>query len=165
MSSQERIAILPGSYDPFTRGHAALAKRAALLFDRIVVAVMQNREKKYLFTVEERVRIAEASVADIPNAKVISDDGLLVDLYQRIGACCVVKGIRNEYDYAYENKQAEWNRAHLDGFETLYLPAEEGLSAISSTEVRKRLEDNAELCDLLTPEAERLVSEMRKSGN
>lgn len=165
MSSQKRIAILPGSYDPFTRGHAALARRSALLFDRVVIAVMQNREKNYLFTREERVRIAEASVADIPNAEVISDDGLLVDLYQRIGACCVVKGIRNERDYIYEKKQAEWNRAHLDGFETLYLPAEEGVVAISSTEVRKRLGDNAELCDLLTPEAERLVSEMRKSGN
>lgn len=163
MSERERIAILPGSYDPFTRGHAALARRAALLFDRIVIAVMQNREKQYLFTTEERVRLAEASVADIPNCDVISDGGLLVDLYAKIGACCVVKGIRNERDYVYESAQADWNRAHLCGFETVYLPADEVFAAISSTEVRRRLDENEDFRDLLTPEAARLLLEMRKS--
>ncbi len=150
---KERIAILPGSYDPITVGHVDLIRRASMLFDRVVVAVMQNREKQYLFSKEARVRLAEVSVKDIPNASVLLDEGLLVDLYARLGASCVVKGIRNETDYEYELKQEEWNRAHLDGFQSVYLTAESDLSDVSSTEVRRRISEGLDLSSLLTPEA------------
>lgn len=155
--NSERIAILPGSYDPITRGHVALIARAASLFDRVVVAVMQNSEKHYLFSTDQRVRLAEVSVSEIPNCTVISDNGMLIDLYARLGACCVVKGIRNETDYRYESVQAEWNRAHLAGFETVYLPADDGYTEISSTAVRDRLLAGKAAGDLLMPAAAELV--------
>ena len=158
----ERIAILPGSYDPITIGHVDLARRTSLLFDRVVIAVMQNKEKEYLFSKEMRLALAEASVKNIPNASVLLDEGLLVDLYDRLSACCVVKGIRNETDYEYELKQEEWNRAHLSGFETVYLTADEDLSDVSSTEVRRRILEGLDLSELLAPEAIGILSALKE---
>lgn len=157
MSRSERIALLPGSYDPITRGHVAVAERAARLFDKVIVAVMQNSEKHYLFTSEQRLRLVEASISHIPNCEAVSDDGLLIDLYRRLGACCVVKGIRNETDYRYESVQADWNHAHLEGFETVYLPADEGFEEISSTEVRNRIAHADDIRSLLMPAAAELI--------
>ena len=157
MTRPELIAILPGSYDPITRGHVALAERAAALFDRIVVAVMHNAEKQYLFSIDQRLRLAEVSLAHIPNCTVLTDEGMLIDLYARLNASCVVKGLRNATDYAYESVQAEWNRSHLNGFETVYLPANDAYMSISSTEVRARLRAGEPLAELLMPEAEHLI--------
>jgi len=154
---QERIAILPGSYDPITRGHVALAERASRLFDRVVVAIMQNSEKQYLFSEKQRFRLAEASLAHISNCTVISDDGMLIDLYARLGASCVVKGLRNVTDFTYESVQTEWNRSHLNGFETVYLPSDDAYIWISSTEVRARLRAGEALGALLMPAAENLI--------
>ena len=153
----ERIAILPGSYDPITRGHVAVAMRAAKLFDRIVVAVMDNPEKQYLFTQEQRVSLAKASLAGVPRCEVIGDRGMLIDLYARLGASCVVKGIRNEEDYRYEKIQTDWNREHLEGFETVYLPSDDDHVSISSTEVRQRLRDGTTLDGLLMPAAKEII--------
>lgn len=158
----ERIAILPGSYDPITRGHVALAVRASRLFDKIVIAVMQNREKEYLFSVSERVELARLSVREIENCEVIADDGMLIDLYSRLGASCVVKGVRNETDYRYESVQAEWNHAHLNGFETVYLPAADDLAEISSTAVRDRLLRGESIEELLMPAAIEAIRKMRR---
>ena len=157
MTKPERIAILPGSYDPITRGHVALAERAAVLFDRIVVAVMHNAEKQYLFSVDQRLRLAEVSLSHLPNCTVLADEGMLIDLYARLNASCVVKGLRNATDYAYESVQAEWNHSHLEGFETVYLPSNDAYTSISSTEVRARLKAGMPLTELLMPEAERLI--------
>lgn len=156
-TANERIAILPGSYDPITRGHVIVAERAARLFDRVIVAVMQNPEKQYLFSVEQRLRLAEVSLREIPNCEAIADDGMLIDLYDRLGAVCVVKGLRNETDYRYESVQAEWNRAHLPSFETVYLPSDEDLESVSSTEVRRRLNCGESVSGLLMPAAEELI--------
>lgn len=161
---KERIAILPGSYDPITKGHVALVVRASRLFDRVIVAVMQNSEKEYLFSEEERVALAKASVKGIPNCEVLFDSGLLIDLYRRVGASCVVKGIRNGTDYSYETAQAAWNAAHLEGFETVYLPADDGFEDISSTAVRERLRNREGVKDLLAPEAAELLETLRPIG-
>ena len=157
MTNSPRIAILPGSYDPMTKGHVALAVRATKLFDRVVVAVMQNDEKKYRFTVDQRLRLAKESVSEIPNCEVIADAGLLIDLYRRLGACCVVKGLRNETDYRYELVQERWNREHLDGFETVYLPSDEEHLGISSTAVREALCREEDIREMLMPRAADLI--------
>lgn len=162
----DALAILPGSYDPITKGHVALIERAARIFPRVVVAVMHNEQKTTLFNADQRKKLAEVSLAHLENCEVIVDDGLLIDLYRRLGASCVVKGLRNAEDLAYETVQANWNRAHLPGFETLYLPAEEDLRAVSSTEVRRRMDVGEPLSMLLMPEAERLITsgEIRSYG-
>lgn len=154
---KETLAILPGSYDPMTRGHVALVERASRLFDRVVVAVMHNAEKTYTYTAEERLALVLASIGHVSNCTAMIDDGMLVDLYRRLGASCVVKGLRNERDYLYEEKQAQWNRAHCEGFETLYFAADDDLSAVSSTEVRRRIAEGLDCADLLMPAADAMI--------
>ena len=154
---RETLAILPGSYDPMTRGHVSLVERASLLFDRVVVAVMHNDEKTYTYTAEQRLALAKASVGHVSNCTVIVDGGMLIDLYRRLDASCVVKGLRNERDYAYEEMQARWNREHCEGFETLYFSAEEDLVDVSSTEVRRRILGSLDYGGMLMPAAEEMI--------
>ena len=151
------LAIIPGSFDPMTLGHLALCRRVAASYDEVVVAVMINSAKRYLFDMETRVRIAEATVAELKNVRVIADEGMLIDLYDRLGADAVCKGYRNEVDYAYEVKMAEWNRAHNPRFRTELLPAEEIYAEHSSTRVREALEAGECLDGLVHPDALPLI--------
>ena len=98
------IAIVPGSFDPITYGHLDLVERAAKQFDKVYVAVMINREKHYMFTLNQRQKIAEEAVRGIENVEVISSEGMLWKLAKDLGACAIVKGYRNEVDLAYEKK-------------------------------------------------------------
>lgn len=91
--------IFPGSFDPFSLGHLDIARRAARLCDRLVVAVMNNRTKKLVFSSEERVKMAGICLRDIPGIEIIAYDSLLVDLYREIGASAVVRGLRSESDF------------------------------------------------------------------
>ena len=125
MKQSKRIAIVPGSFDPITIGHVDIVRRASQMYDEVVVAVMINREKRYLFTMEQRKRLAEAAVLDIPNVSVISSEGMLWKLAKDLGACALVKGYRNETDLAYEQTMAEYNREHNPDAETILLPADE----------------------------------------
>ena len=152
------LALLPGSYDPITLGHMDVIRRAAALFDGVVVAVMTNdmtryvadaKSKTYMFSMEERTAMATAACAEIPNVRVISSRAMLIDLVDELGAELIVKGIRNEADYAYEQHHALWNRAHNAKAETLYLPADERFDHVSSTLVRERLERGESVDDLV----------------
>ncbi len=134
-------AILPGSYDPITLGHMGIIRRAAAMYERVYVALLINPDKNYLFSLEERVKIAEAACADIPNAKVISDEGLLVELCRRLGCRTIIKGLRNSTDFEYEMKMAEYNRALAPECETLFMPCALEKHDISSTLVRRLLSD------------------------
>ncbi len=133
-----RLAIVPGSFDPMTVGHFDLIRRASLLFDRITVAVMANPQKKEsgCFDFAERKKIAELSVASLPNVDVITAGGYLADLAASLGACAIVKGVRNADDYAYETKMAEFNHERNSLCETVYLPSYGGMADVSSTAAR-----------------------------
>ncbi len=133
------VAIVPGSFDPITYGHIDIIKRAAEMYDTVYVAVMINDQKSYLFDIDERKRIAEAAVAEIGNVNVISSDGMLWRLAEELSADALVKGYRNDADYAYEQKMAEFNAAHNPRAKTVLLKANDGLSDISSTAVRRLL--------------------------
>ena len=91
----ERIAIVPGSFDPITNGHLDIIKKAAALYDKVYVAVMINDKKTYMFTLEERRMIAESATAEIGGVEVISSSGWLWELAKDLGACAIVKGYRN----------------------------------------------------------------------
>ena len=101
-----------------TLGHLSLIETVAKQYDRVTVAVMVNDAKQYLFDMDTRVAIAKATVAELENVDVISDRGMLVDLYDRLGADAVCKGYRNEKDLLYEREMAEWNHAHNPRFHT-----------------------------------------------
>ena len=144
-----RIALIPGSFDPITLGHVNIIERAARMFDKVVVAVMINDSakyheglstKQYMFTMDERLEIARLSVSHIENVEVIARTGLLIDLFDELSATVIVKGIRNSADLEYEMIHAKWNKAHNDRAETLFLPADESLTSVSSTEVRRIIE-------------------------
>lgn len=133
------LAIVPGSFDPLTMGHIDLIRAAVERYDEVLVAVMINPDKQYWFDMETRLEIARLSVSDMPQVHVTSDSGLLIDLYDRVGAVAVCKGWRNEIDYAYEIRMAEWNRAHNPRFHTELIQSGGEFAELSSTAVRERL--------------------------
>ncbi len=156
-----RLAIVPGSFDPMTLGHLELVKQARARYDRVVVAIMNNAQKQYLFTTEERIEIAKRTISHLQGVEVLFDGGMLVDLYDRLQACAVCKGWRTQADLAYEKKMDEWNRAHNPRFVADFIPAEESYRDISSTEVRRRLETGESLHDLVHPQALSVIEQKR----
>ena len=153
------LAIVPGSFDPMTLGHLELIKIAARKYDEVVVAVMQNAEKQYLFTTEERVEIAKRTVGELSNVKVISDDGMLIDLFDRLGASAVCKGVRNEADLAYENRMANWNKEHNPRFVTELITSEGIYANVSSTDVRNAMKEGKDLSCLVHPDVIFILSQ------
>lgn len=148
-----RLAIVPGSFDPMTCGHIDIVERVAKKYDRVIVAVMNNAQKHYCFTSEERLEIAKRSVAHLSNVQVLFDSGMLIDLYDRLGACAVCKGYRNDEDLAYEEEMAAWNKAHNPRFITELLPADGANSTLSSTQVREALEKGRDISEMVCPSA------------
>lgn len=153
-------ALIPGSFDPITRGHLDIICRAAGIFERVVVAVMHNDmtryvpgavAKQYLFSPTERAELVTLACADLSNVEVVTDGGLLIDLFERVGADVIVKGLRDETDYRYEQTHALWNRAHDPRAETLYMPTDPALSEVSSTRVRAELAAGRVPDELLPP--------------
>jgi pantetheine-phosphate adenylyltransferase len=152
------VALLPGSYDPITVGHMDVIRRAATLFDRVVVAVMTNdmqayvagaKAKMYMFSMDERTEMVRLASVDLPNVQVISSRAKLIDLVDELKADVIVKGIRNAADYAYEQQHALYNRAHNSRAETLYLPADPAFDHVSSTLERQRIADGQAIDDLV----------------
>ena len=142
------VALIPGSFDPITLGHVDIIERAAGKFEKVVVAVMNNdsakhdktlSSKTYLFDMAMRMEFVKLSTEHIENLEVISSSGMLIDLFDEVGADVIVKGVRNGEDLEYEMKHAKWNKEHNGRVETLYLPANERLVSVSSTAVRKML--------------------------
>lgn len=133
------LAIVPGSFDPMTMGHLDIVLKAAKRYDEVVVAVMINPSKRYLFDMETRTEIARRTVADLPNVRVICERGMLIDLFDRLGADTVCKGWRNDHDYNYEIRMADWNREHNPRFRTELIRSRGEFADLSSTEVREKL--------------------------
>ncbi|MCM0583178.1 pantetheine-phosphate adenylyltransferase [Weissella diestrammenae] len=142
--------LFPGSFDPFTNGHLDIVKRAAKLFDQVVIAVGTNRSKKYLFTPEEKMALIEQSIkaAGIQNASVVALSGLTIDFVKEIGAVAIVRGLRNETDYLYERDIAEMN-GKLGQVETVFLMARPENQNISSTILKEVASFGADVSTLV----------------
>lgn len=146
-----RIAVMPGSYDPVTLGHLDIIRRAAVLFDKVIVAAMINNAKQYYFTSEERVAFLKDALKDLPNVTVDYSEEMLYEYVTRTGACAIVKGIRNGKDTDYELLMADFNRKHAPDCDTLLLPADQTLTQVSSTEVKKMAKEGQDITALVTP--------------
>ena len=153
------LAILPGSFDPMTLGHLDVVEQALKQYDEVVVAVMVNAQKQTTFDMETRVAIAERTVEHLERVRVISDTGMLIDLFDRLGADAVCKGYRNQTDYDYEMKMADWNAQHNPRFRTVLYPAREERQTLSSTLVRGELAEGGDLSGLVHPDALPLILE------
>jgi len=129
-------ALVPGSFDPPTKGHVDVIDRCAGLFDRVVVAVANNPSKHPLFTAEERVALLEKCCEKWPNVSIASFDGLLVEFVRATGSDVIVKGLRVITDFEYELQLAQMNR-HLSGTVTLFVPTNPEYGYLSSSLVKE----------------------------
>jgi len=136
-SASRIVAIYPGSFDPITNGHLDLISRGSKLADRLIVAVLHNRRKQSLFTVEERVAMLTEVVRPYGNVEIGSFHGLLVDYVASRGANFILRGIRAISDYEYELQIAHMNRRLSPGVETVFLMAAEAYSFVSSQLVKE----------------------------
>lgn len=130
------LALFPGSFDPFTLGHADIVKRALGLFDEVVIAVGYNEQKSGWMPVEERVAAIKKLYADEPRIRVESYSGLTVDFAKAKGISVIVRGVRTTADFEYEMQMADVNR-QLTGIETILLPASPQFASLSSSVVRE----------------------------
>lgn len=133
----KKTALIPGSYDPITLGHYEVIERASKMFEKVVVAIMINGEKKPAFTAEERYKFAVDGLRDLENVEVIYSEGMVCEIANELDAV-IVKGVRNTTDYDYEYNLSLINRA-AGGVETLLLPSTPETSFISSTMIREFL--------------------------
>lgn len=132
-----KIAVFPGSFDPITSGHVDLVKRAVPLFDKIVVAMGINSQKKYLFSEKQRLDWLEHVFADEPKIEVGHFEKLTAHYCQEIGAKYLLRGLRNASDFDYEKTISQLNQIVGDGLETVFLISNPAFSHISSTIVRE----------------------------
>ena len=132
-----RVAIYPGTFDPITNGHLDLIIRAARIFDRVVVAVADNKNKTSLFSLQERVRLAVEAVSGMPSVEVVGFETLLVQCAKKHGAGVILRGLRAVSDFEFEFQLAGMNR-HLDNeLETMFLTPSEKYAFISSSVIRE----------------------------
>jgi pantetheine-phosphate adenylyltransferase len=137
MANSQRIAVYSGTFDPITLGHLDVVQRAAGLFDQLIIAVAVAHHKKTLFSLEDRVLLAQAATKDIASVIVLPFDGLIMDFCKTHHAQAVVRGIRNVSDFDYEAQMAAMNRKLAPQVETVFLLPEAHLACISSTLVRE----------------------------
>ena len=156
------LALVPGSFDPMTVGHLDIVKRALALYDEVAVAVMVNPAKKYDYSMGERVEMAELTVGGLDRVRVVSSEGLLVDLFDELGADVIVKGIRNEDDRVYEEQMARWNLSHNPRAVTVFLQAADDYEEVSSTCVRRLLHEDKSLGALVVPAVDEYLQNIRK---
>lgn len=150
----EKIAVFPGSFDPITLGHYDIIKRGVGLFDKIVVAIGVNAEKKYMFPLEERKRFIEEAFKDEPKIEVITYQGLTIDLCKKLGAQFILRGLRNPADFEFEKAIAHTNR-ELSQIETVFLLTAARTSYISSSIVRDVLRHGGDYT-ILVPDSVRV---------
>ena len=153
-----RRAVCPGSFDPPTNGHLDIIGRAASLFDEIVVAVLVNKSKKGLFTVEERIAMLGEIVAPYPNVKVDSFAGLLVDYCRDHDVRAIVKGLRAVTDFDYELQMAQMNQ-QLSGVDTLFMSTSPEWSFVASSLVKEVATFGGDVAHLLPPTVHRRLVE------
>jgi pantetheine-phosphate adenylyltransferase len=151
------IAIYPGSFDPLTNGHLDLIERGSKIFDRLIVAILQNAEKEPLFTLAERLAMLREMTHHLPNVEIDTFDGLLVDYAKKRGASAVLRGIRAISDYEYELQMALMNRKLSAELETVFMMPAEAYSYVSSRLVKQIIRLGGSVRGLVPPSVEERV--------
>ena len=152
-------AIYPGSFDPVTYGHIDIIKRASRIFDDLIVAVLNNRAKQPLFSLDERVNILKEVLKDIPNVRVLSYEGLLVDFAIENEASVIVRGLRAVTDFDYELQLAQTNNVLNDGIDTVFLTTALEYAYLSSSTVREVASYGGDIDKFVPPLVKKLTYE------
>jgi pantetheine-phosphate adenylyltransferase len=132
-----RVAIYPGTFDPITRGHEDLVRRAGGLFDKLILAIAESPSKRPYFTLDERVDMARETLADMSNVEIVGFNNLLMDFVHERGAKVIVRGLRAVSDFEYEFQMAGMNRSLYPEVETVFLTPGEQYMFVSATMVRE----------------------------
>jgi len=157
--SEEKIGLYPGSFDPITLGHEDIIRRASSIFDKLIVAVLNNNAKNPLFSVDERVKMIECVVKDIPNVKVMSFSGLSVEFAKTVGARVLVRGLRAISDFEYELQMAQTNSIMCPKLDTIFLTTNLRYAYLSSSIVKEVASYGGKIEDFLPKEIVPLVRE------
>ena len=145
----DRIALFPGSFDPFTSGHLNILTRALTIFDEVVVAVGINQAKKGFFTMDQREDIIRQATRDLKGVRIISYDGLTVDICRELGIRHIVRGVRNMTDFDNEQAVADANRHLAPEIDTIIIPTAQEYSHISSSAVRDVVSHHGDLSQFI----------------
>ncbi|MFQ6395143.1 pantetheine-phosphate adenylyltransferase [Nocardia sp. KC 131] len=143
-------ALCPGSFDPVTNGHIDVFNRVSTQFDEVVVTVMINKNKQGMFSVEERMEMLREATAHLPNIRVESWYGLLVDFAKEQGITAIVKGLRDAGDFGYELQMAQMNK-RLSGVDTFFIATNPAFSFLSSSLVKEVATFGGDITDMLPP--------------
>ncbi len=164
-----KTAIYPGSFDPVTSGHLNIIRRAANIFDKLIVCVMVNAGKNPMFSLDERVELIRRVTADIPNVEVDASSELLAEYARRKGSCVVVKGLRAGSDFENEFQMALINHKINPLLDTMFLTAEHQYMYLSSSTVKELGSYDVDLSeflpDAIIPDFQKRIKEKRQGGN
>ena len=164
-----KLAIYPGSFDPITSGHLNIIRRAASIFDKLIVCVMVNSAKKPMFSREERVDMIRQVTEDISNVEVDSSDELLAEYAKRRGSCVIVKGLRAGSDFENEFQMALINHKINPTLDTMFLTAEHQYMYLSSSTVKELGNYDVDLSDFLpqeiVPVFKQRIADISQGGN
>jgi len=158
----KRIAVYPGSFDPITYGHIDIIKRAAFIFDEVIVAVAHNLDKRPLFSVSERVALLEKATTKMKTVKIDDFNGLVVDYVKKKDIHVIVRGLRMISDFEYEFQMALTNRKLDDSIETIFMMPNESYSYVSSKLIKEAAALGANLKEFVPPFVEKEV--LKKIG-
>lgn len=150
-------ACCPGSFDPMTNGHLDIFRRAARIFDELVITVVVNPNKQGMFSIDERIALIEENIADLPGVTVDRWTGLLVDYAKENDVACILKGLRNSTDFDYELPMAGMNM-HLTGVETAFLTTAPAFSYVSSSLVKEVAKLGGDVSALIPPNVQTALS-------
>ncbi len=156
MSGDLRIGIYPGTFDPITNGHLDIIQRAVPLFDKVIVTLALNSEKKPLFSIEERIMMIEDAVKEIENVEVAQFNGLVVEFAKSVGAKAIIRGLRAVSDFEYEFQIALMNRKQWHTIDTVYLMPDEKYTYLSSSIIREVARHGGNIKCFVSPLVEKM---------
>lgn len=148
---KERIAIYPGTFDPFTNGHLSVVRRATQIFDKVIIAILRNAGKSPLFSVEDRIWMIRESTKELVNVEVDSFDGLLVEYAKKRGSNVIIRGLRAMSDFEYEFQLALMNRKLDRTIQTIFLVTDFKWFYTSSSIVKEAASFGGDVSDLVPP--------------
>ena len=156
-----KLAIYPGTFDPITYGHLDVLDRATRIFDRVLISVARNNDKRPLFSEQERLALIEANLTDQPAVKAIAFDGLLIDFAREQGATAIVRGLRALSDFEYEFQMALMNRRLYANMETIFLMPHEAYSYTSSRLIKQVNAYGGDVSHFVPPNVVEALNEAR----
>ncbi len=164
MKKQSRsVAVFPGSFDPITNGHHDIVERALKVFDEVIIGILVNREKKPLFSIDERLELIREAYRGEKRVRGDTFEGLLVDYAMKVGASVIIRGLRAISDFEYEFQMALMNRRLNPKIESVFLMAPEGYSYLSSRLVKEVFDLGGDVRGLVPPVVERRLREKSRA--